>query len=368
MDTLSVLEKDHLILVPKYISGSTEGYLLSHGFTNVHAFDFNIQVELCENFSISFLKSGDFRDDSGFYVSVNGREFLLTVDANFLNSYVLPENIDVLMTSFASGASGFPLCYENYSKDEKRRIIRRNKAVILNSVNAYMDRSKPSFYMPYAGMFEEVAERDEYIKLMNQKNDPNVMNHFCEKKGIMYLDPNSSLEYSFTETGLSCRQLEVEYFEKDDAKAVIDAQKVNSPPLIFLEVKDYFSSCGFIDKQHLYIILTDDFFTEKGPVYFVDFNSLLVNEVQLESISDCSETNAVMIIRVREESLARVIREKLPWEDLSIGFQLRIFRNPNVYEAKFWYHFTNVYIRKEHFRYNSHCGSCNLINQNPQLI
>ena len=34
-------------------------------------------------------------------------------------------------------------------------------------------------------------------------------------------------------------------------------------------------------------------------------------------------------------------RRGLPLEDLSIGFQLKMFRVPNVYNFRFWNHFTN---------------------------
>ena len=39
-----------------------------------------------------------------------------------------------------------------------------------------------------------------------------------------------------------------------------------------------------------------------------------------------------------------VLLNRKPWEDLSIGFQCRIYRNPNVYNSEFWHYFTNYYI------------------------
>jgi len=68
---------------------------------------------------------------------------------------------------------------------------------------------------------------------------------------------------------------------------------------------------------------------------------------------------------VRSEIIMCVIENSLPWEDLSIGFQMRVNRTPNTYESKFWYHFTNEYIAKANFRYSSFCGACTVINQNP---
>jgi CMP-N-acetylneuraminate monooxygenase len=75
-----------------------------------------------------------------------------------------------------------------------------------------------------------------------------------------------------------------------------------------------------------------------------------------------------LFISVRLEAFANIIINKLPWEDFSIGFQCRIKRQPNLYNSKFWYYFTNVYIGAENYRYDANCGACNLINQNKKYI
>ncbi|CCB80207.1 hypothetical protein HBZC1_12210 [Helicobacter bizzozeronii CIII-1] len=38
-----------------------------------------------------------------------------------------------------------------------------------------------------------------------------------------------------------------------------------------------------------------------------------------------------------------MVEKHLPFEDFSIGFHCRIYRQPNTYESTFWFHFTNVY-------------------------
>ena len=49
-------------------------------------------------------------------------------------------------------------------------------------------------------------------------------------------------------------------------------------------------------------------------------------------------------LRIRREPLAHVVRGQRAWEELSIGFQCRVHRKPDVYNAQFWFHFTNRYI------------------------
>jgi hypothetical protein len=53
-------------------------------------------------------------------------------------------------------------------------------------------------------------------------------------------------------------------------------------------------------------------------------------------------TNNIEILRIRADIMAGALSRGLPLEDLSIGFQILMYRQPNVYNFKFWDHFTNV--------------------------
>ena len=70
-----------------------------------------------------------------------------------------------------------------------------------------------------------------------------------------------------------------------------------------------------------------------------------------------------LYLNARKESFLNVIYNKLPWEDLLIGFQCKVNRFPNIYNADFWYHFTNVYISDKHIRSVSNCNLCKVIEQ-----
>ena len=74
-----------------------------------------------------------------------------------------------------------------------------------------------------------------------------------------------------------------------------------------------------------------------------------------------------MQLLVREDIFAAVVENKFPWEDFSIGFQMRVVRFPNKYESDFWYHFTNNYINSIYYKNDPNCCACELINQNPLL-
>jgi CMP-N-acetylneuraminate monooxygenase len=364
-ETLTLVDKNKKIIVGKFLSNSTEKYLKSLGFNNVHALDFNTIYEIGDNFQLCLFKSGDFRDDSGIYLNNGGIETLMTVDSNFLNSYVLPKNIDLLMTSFAGGASGFPLCYNNYNLEQKNYISKRNKLAIRASVLGYLKETSPKYFMPYASMFKEKSKRDSSIKVNNIKNSTDDYQDIVEQNGTKFISPKKDLLYSFNNGELLKTKLNVKYLPSEKIEESISEYKL----LYKYESKviiDYLKSSGYSGKQFVYIIPTnDDFSKATNDIIFCDFKKQIFKVVDEKEIIEEMKDYNTMQLFVREEIFAAVVHNKMPWEDFSIGFQMRVTRYPNVYESDFWYHFTNIYINSIHYKSDPNCGSCKVINQNP---
>lgn len=370
--TLEYLSKKQKFIVPKFSSKSTINILKSYGFENVFELEFNHIYELTDGFQVSILKSGDFRDDSGLYISNGQNQFLFTVDSNFLNGHILPHNLDLLMTAFAGGASGFPLCYNNYTDLQKEEIQQRNLAGLRSNVMDYIKITTPKYYMPYAGMFKEAAIRDLTILQHNQKNsieDYKILLERNRKTNLIETDNTFHLIFDSEGNMNKVYEEEGESVPNQIPEEVINQSKEIYKPN-YTTILKYFKDSNYKDKQLLIIQLTNDNFNP------IDKNYILINFFEKEYSLTQEKPNyslgsleyKVMEIKVRFESFMLLIENMLPWEDLSIGFQMRINRIPNMYESKFWYHFTNIYIAKEHHRYQPLCGSCNLINQNPKYL
>jgi CMP-N-acetylneuraminate monooxygenase len=367
-ETLSLLHKDKKIIVADFTTKSCEKYLKSLGFTNIDALPFNEIFEITEDFQVSILKSGDFRDDSGIYISANGYEVLLSVDCNFLNSYVLPKKIDLLMTSFAGGASGFPLCYENFSSDEKDNVLKRNRGAIKLSVSKYIQATEPTYYMPYAGMFKEKSYRDSYIYNTNIKNSLEEYQILAKTFGIEMIVPLSNQELVFNNDVLVKNEIVNDNLIEEDTLFYIDKLKeeysYNTDTII-----NYLKNSRYKGNQIVQFIPTDDNFEEiVRPIVFADFNKNIFKTINPFELIEVEENCRVMQLKIRPEIFMCVIENKLPWEDFSIGFQMRVKRYPDEYESDFWYYFTNIYVGEKDFRYSSFCGSCTVINQNPIWI
>ncbi len=93
------------------------------GFNNINKLNFEDQYQFNKTELIfTIFKSGDLRDDSGFYFSAGDFKGLLTVDANNLNFLKLP-SVDLFASSFAGGAHGYPLNCENYKLEDRIKML-----------------------------------------------------------------------------------------------------------------------------------------------------------------------------------------------------------------------------------------------------
>ena len=174
LETLSLIPKDKPIIVPAFQSGSVTTMLDMVdmvGHRAIVPLDLGVGYQVSgTDVSLAILKSGDFRDDSGLYVAAGGFQGLLTVDANYLNGHTLPRNIDLLMTSFAGGASGYPVCFEMYSAEHRDMLVERRRKFVASAAMKYVEIVKPRVYVPYAGFFKESAGRDRDVRESNRKN------------------------------------------------------------------------------------------------------------------------------------------------------------------------------------------------------
>ncbi len=364
-ETLAVLNKNIPIITGAFQSSSSRKMLERCGFKNISELDFKDIFQFDNGVQLSILKSGDFRDDSGLYLAIGEKEILLTVDANFLNSFELPENIFLLATSFAGGASGFPLCFLDYTDEEKISIIKRNKAALKSKVFDIVKQTSPKYYLPYAGMFKEYAHRDSYIQNNNLKNQ--IEDYFFLDKyaGCTLLVPDNKTKWVAENDCLRKETIEKAYFQKEDTLYYINQYK-EVYQWDFEKIISYFKSSGFQSNIILQIVPTDDLFEPISNHYiYADFLNNSFNIKPLVELIESLANYRLETIFVRQEAFMCIIENKLPWEDISIGFQIRVKRNPNQYNSDFWYHFTNEYISGENYRHSIYCGACSIIEQNP---
>ena len=346
--TLSKIRNDMTFAIPNYKSKSVEKLLIKFGFKNLSTLDFDIHNQLSDSgLNFTLFKSGDFRDDSGFYFTYGNFSMVSTVDSNNLNFFRLPVDNTLIASAFAGGASGYPLCFEHLSGIEKVNILKRNKMAVKSIVTRVIKSCKSEYFLPYAGFFEEKAKRDSYIKKNNMKNSVIDFEKIFNKK-LLNIWKNDQFVFKDNKL-ISKNNLErydshppIEEFYEEIFKKI----EVSNSYIV-----NYFMKSLFRDKLKLFVQLTDDTFSIIYKMFSVDFsiNKPIVSFENFDWEKEYSEkydikSNRKLIIKVRQDSFNWVVKNKYPWEDLSIGFQCRIYRNPDIYNVKFWNYFTNIYI------------------------
>jgi len=350
--SLSHIRKDMPILTGGFKSRSTCELLEQLGFNFVCSMDFSSSlIDLERQVAFSVLKSGDFRDDSGLFVEIGEFKCLLTVDSNFLNFGRLPDKVDLICSSFASGASGFPLCFSNYSEDDKAKIVLRNKSAIKVSNLQNIKNTGARYFMPYAGFFSEKADRDKYIKERNEKNSIEEYEHSTSSLDCQLLNLNVYQIYTFKGSEL-VKEKRNDGKELDEASIAhyIESTENYSKEELKRLMISYFQGSVFNDNLVLDLVATDESFEFNFVRLAVDFSGPMlrvfepaINFTELET--EClSQSKRYLQIKVRKDELGNLINNGKPFEDISIGFQCRVYRNPNVYNSEFWFYYTNQYI------------------------
>lgn len=361
METLKGVDRSTPLLVPAFESGSVERMARNEGFININVLELGRIYQIGEEpVYVSILPAGDFRDDSGLVIAYGDFSAVLTVDSNRLNQYILPQKPSVLLTSFAGGASGYPLCFEIYSEIQKSKMLVRNRNAMLAGIEQYIEATRPHAYIPYAGYFKEAAPRDRYVKENNKKNDPATVQEYFRQHmpSLTVIDPTITDLISWEDGKIAAESSGKSPLMKIDEDFIAHwIKRIDMPNGCTTDmIVEYFRRSHFRDDLRVFLVPTDeDFRPADRDGFIIDFRTGFpavevapATEIDTRYLKDCAEQLSgdphLKRIRVRAGSLYRVIADGLSWEDISIGFQCRIHRSPDVYNSDFWFHFTNVFV------------------------
>ncbi|XP_035263259.1 cytidine monophosphate-N-acetylneuraminic acid hydroxylase-like isoform X1 [Anguilla anguilla] len=293
--------------------------------------------------------------DTCIIVEYKGHVILNTVDCTQPNGGHLPRNVDLMMSDFAGGASGFPMTFTGgkYTEKWKEDFIKNERKKLLNYKAQLVKSLQPKIYCPFAGYFVEAHPSDSYIKATNVKNCVEDLNALISKQadsittwtpkpgavldlGLTLRDPSDRAAITNPPPGTQIMKNSWKFDQYvNELNAAIDEE-------IFQHkgwVQFYYNWAGFKDYNLVVqVIETDDDFNPipNGYNYFVDFLDLSFPRQRPKDRPYEEIKNRVGVIRY-------VVRHGLLWDNLYIGFQNRLSRDPDVYHHRFWNHFqTNL--------------------------
>ena len=354
-ETLAHARKDIPIIAPKFDSDSVTRPLRELGFNNVHELEAKRVYRIeGSNVLVSILPTGDHREDSALFVGKGDFTVVLTVDCVGANQYVMPENPTMLLTNFAGGASGWPLCYEVVGPiEERKKIVTKNRGNAVVEMMKYIQVSQPRSFMPYAGFFEELAPRDALIRQYNVKNTSASVVEKVQAKfpDVLAVDPLVHDTLHWENGMLSSSSVDLPpLFTYDDAtiESYLAKQRATLKYFDIHQVAKYFSQSEFRDELIVYLVLTDDDYKPNGESLRLDFSSARMAYDVIDGENLLNEFHALtelsgkrhMLLKARRDSMWQIVYHGRPLEELSLGFQCRIDRKPDQYNATFWKHYT----------------------------
>ncbi|XP_046878767.1 cytidine monophosphate-N-acetylneuraminic acid hydroxylase isoform X2 [Hypomesus transpacificus] len=319
--------------------------------TNINVVQFGVWLNIDEQLRFMILTDGVHPEiDTCILVEYKGHRILNTVDCTNPNGGRLPRNVDLMMSDFAGGASGFPMTFEGgrYTDEWKADFIKTDRRKLLNYKAQLVKTLQPRIYCPFAGYFVEAHPSDRNIKDMNRKNTAEELNALIRKTdpGIITWTPKPG---AVLDLGLALR-------DPMNRKAITEppagtkiykdswdfdmyVSQINSSITAEMFRDDswipvYYTWAGFKNYELVVrVIETDDDFKPVGYEYLVDFLNLTFPTERP------TREHAYIEIKSRIGVMRHVVLNGLLWDHLYIGFQNRISRDPDVYHHRFWNHF-----------------------------
>ena len=311
-------------------------------------------------------KSGDFRLDSGIYFSSGKFSSLIDVDANAINFFRLPE-VTLYATSYKGGASGYPLMFDNFAINEKKKIIKKKNNFFKNIKIKNTLQLKAKYFLPYASAFSESLERDKFVKINNKKIEFNDYLQTLKKKDVVVLDTNNFKQFNFESQNLISKDAKSNkfYIDKKPMQYLKEFKSNNSKTDI-QKIKRYFVNSKYKDNLILNISLTNDNFLKEYKKFSIHFNSkkpiFYTDHIKKLEYKNGKKMR-FLNLKIRKETFIYTIKNKMPWEDILIGFQCKVSRDPNIFNSNFWYHFSNVYINNFQRKSILKCNRCEIFTQ-----
>ncbi|XP_029617619.1 cytidine monophosphate-N-acetylneuraminic acid hydroxylase isoform X3 [Salmo trutta] len=320
--------------------------------TNINVVPFGIWQNIDEHLRFMILKDEVHPEmDTCIIVEYKGHMILNTVDCTRPNYGRLPHNVDLMMSDFAGGASGFPMTFSGgkYTESWKADFIKNERKKLMNYKAQLVKSLQPKIYCPFAGYFVEAHPSDRYIKETNTKNKAEELNALIKKSapGITTWTPKPGAVLDLALALMSPSRKAITdppsgtniYKDSWDFDLYVDELNRAITAEIFKHkswIQFYYNWAGFKNYDLVVrVIETDEDFIpiDNGYNYLVDFMDLSFPTQRPTREHPYEE------IKNRIGVMRHVVKNGLLWDNLYIGFQNRLSREPDVYHHQFWNHF-----------------------------
>jgi CMP-N-acetylneuraminate monooxygenase len=338
LERLSLLNPTVKILIPKLTKDVWTKEFKKLPFTNVKIIDTNTWIHLEED-DVRIMSIPDTLFpglDTAIVIDYAGKRLLNLVDCC---SPIIPKDVDVILTDFASGASGYPAVHQDmYSEDKIKEIVKNKARGFLVKQIDNIRSSNAKTWIPFAGSFVEAAPGDESIRTLNVKNTPEGASEYMKKQlpslNVWLPFPGGKYDIINQIGDVSVFPLHTydkktwdfsPYLKEIEKNMLFESSQAN--------IQAYFDWLGFRSYDMiLHIIETTNDFNDTLNEYFIDFNCVAP---KLIVGPPASTGRNLYRMRARASILRGVYKNKTSWDDLFIGFNCRVFVSPDIHHLKF---------------------------------
>ncbi len=195
LDSLKFLDPSVHFLFPDFISQIIPDTLAKLGFSNLSPIAWETRFEILPDVHLAFLRPNTMWEDSAVLIRVNDWIWLNQVDAGApLEDALVPHGVDLLSSSFDTGASGYPLTYD-LTPEKTRSILKNSKLQVLGSIAQRCDAIGAKHFAPFAGWWRHgLEEHQEFAKQLEHTTLQDLDELFQGKEtSLLYTIPSSNL-------------------------------------------------------------------------------------------------------------------------------------------------------------------------------
>ncbi len=300
--------------------------------------------------------------DTWVIMEHKGHRIINFVDCSAPSAFNVPdEQVDVILTDFASGASGFPSCFADmYGREKVLQLADEKRRLFLRKLGDLAKLTRTKAYIPTAGYFTPSHPSDTDILKLNRQNSP--------KEAVMFLKkirPQVKTWIPFPggrfdlctlegdeapdENAYTCKSWNFSSYTSQIESIAERAMTTHE------QIQQYFDWVGFANYDLvLHVVEMDEKLKRTLREFFIDFGSETP-----QVVTGKPRPGNYLCMRVRSTSFRYVLHTGSSWDDLLIGFQARISVSPDVYHFKFYNHFSNLLPRnKPQFKLSASANKC----------
>lgn len=342
--TLKAIGKDKLIIFPDFKNNRITSFLKKNNFTNFKPLNFDDKYEIFPNSFITFYRPKSLFLDSIVLFEKDSFRFLNLNDAG-LNPVIAKKvgPVHLLACIFSTGASGYPLCWNQLDENEKREIMTKackgRLEMLLQAINMY----DANLLLPFASHVRLWLEEHEYYRknlISNNIND--VIDFFKINKKIKYLIPaipGDTYEIStkkFTATKYDKNKIyDSDYIEKE----LIKDRKIFNKSLISWGYSNFQFN---IDRINNYFLnnLDSSYLNIKEEAYliinvfgrFKEELEFLFKDGKFYKPSNRKKNIPLIKMKIMDKILMQIIGGRLSWDEAKVGYWIEWWRDtPKVH-------------------------------------